>query len=349
VSRPIVFAIPGDIDLPTGGYAYDRRVMAEWRAAGRAVTHLPLPGSFPAPTGAALAETGRALAAVSPDAVLLVDGLAYGACPAAILSPVRAPMVALVHHPLALETGTPPDRVRVLQNLETTALSQARGAIVTSPATADILAADYRVPADRIAVAVPGTDAVPRAMRRDEPPVLLAVGSVVPRKAYPLLIEALARLKDRDWMLTIAGAADRDIAEAARLSDAIAGHGLTARVTVTGAVEPGTLARLYAGAHAVVSSSVFEGFGMVLTEALAHGLPVVASTGGAAGETLPDEAALKVLPGDEAALSAAIARLLDEPALADRLADAAWQHARTLPRWPDTARLVLDALDRFAP
>jgi glycosyltransferase involved in cell wall biosynthesis len=349
LTRPIVFAIPGDIDLPTGGYAYDRRVMAEWMSTGRAVTYLPLPGSFPSPSADDLAKTARAFAGVPADAVLLVDGLAYGACPPVVVAAATAPIVALVHHPLALETGIAPDRARVLHAMERVALSATRGAVVTSPATATILNADYGVPADRIIVAVPGNDPVPRATRIDEPPSLLAVGSVVPRKAYPLLIDALAPLKDRAWVLTIAGASDRDPAEAARLDDAVTRHGLNDRVFVTGAVEPWVLARLYAGAHAVVSSSVFEGFGMVLTEALAHGLPVIASTGGAAGDTLPDDAALKVPPGDAAALTLALAHFLDEPALGRRLADAAWRHAQALPRWPDTARTILAGLDRLAP
>ncbi len=349
MSRRIVFAIPGDIDLPTGGYVYDRRVMAEWVSVGRQVTHLALPGSFPSPTPADLAETARAFATVPADAVLFVDGLAFGACPPDVIAAAKVPVVALVHHPLALETGTAPDRARALHALERVALSFTRGAVVTSPATATILTADYGVPADRIAVAVPGNDPVPRATRIDEPPGLLAVGSVVPRKAYPLLIEALAPLQDRDWVLTIAGASDRDRDEAERLDATIARHGLKDRVFVTGAVEPWVLARLYAGAHAVVSSSVFEGFGMVLTEALAHGLPVIASTGGAAGDTVPDDAALKVPPGNVAALTQAIARLLDDPALGQDLADAAWKYAQALPRWPDTARTILTALDRFAP
>jgi glycosyltransferase involved in cell wall biosynthesis len=348
LSRSIAFAIPGDIDLPTGGYVYDRRVMAEWVSAGRTVDHLPLPGSFPAPSSTDLAETARLFAQVPADHVLLVDGLAFGACPPEVIGAAHAPIVALVHHPLALETGLSAERARGLHAMEQIALSHVCGVVVTSPATATILATDYGVPADRIAVAVPGNDPVPRAMRVDEPPGLLAVGSVVPRKAYPLLIEALAPLNDRDWVLTLAGASDRDPQEAARLGAAIARHGLQDRVFVTGAVEPWVLARLYAGAHAVVSSSVFEGFGMVLTEALAHGLPVIASTGGAAGDTLPDDAALKVPPGDAVALTCALSRLLDDPALGRQLADAAWRHAQALPRWPDTARTILSALDRFA-
>src|SRR3990170_7875115 len=99
------FAIPGDIDSPTGGYTYDRRVLALLPSQGIAARHLELPGSFPAPTAADLVETERRLTTVAPSTVLVVDGLAYGAMPAEIIRRVAAPIVALVHHPLCLEAG----------------------------------------------------------------------------------------------------------------------------------------------------------------------------------------------------------------------------------------------------
>ena len=77
----IVFAVPGDLDLPTGGYRYDRRLLAEWAKAGVAARHLVLPGSFPDPTPEDLAQTGRLLRAQAPGSALLIDGLAYGAFP----------------------------------------------------------------------------------------------------------------------------------------------------------------------------------------------------------------------------------------------------------------------------
>ena len=104
------FVIPGDIDLPTGGYKYDRRVLALLPAHGLDVRHVPLPGSFPAPSATDLATTEATLAALPVDTVLLFDGLAYGAIPAAVLDRIRQPVVALCHHPLAYETGTPPPR-----------------------------------------------------------------------------------------------------------------------------------------------------------------------------------------------------------------------------------------------
>ncbi|HEY5826821.1 MAG: glycosyltransferase family 4 protein [Hyphomicrobiaceae bacterium] len=339
-----VFAIPGNIDLPTGGYIYDRRVLALLPGLGVTVRHLALPGSFPAPTAADLAETERLLAALPADGAVVIDGLAYGAMPAELVARVRAAIVALVHHPLCLEAGLPPARQRQLKDLETAALALARKVVTTSPTTARTLAADFAVPAHKITVAEPGTDPAPRATGTGSPVQLLAVGAVVPRKAYDLLVRALSPLADRDWRLTMAGPTDRSAEALAALRAALLEGGLGHRVTLLGAVDQQRLAELYAKADIFVMSSLYEGYGMVLGEAMARGLPIVCTTGGAAAETAPDTAAIKVPPGDQAALTAAIGRLIDEPDLRARMADAAWAAAQGLPRWEDTARAIANVI-----
>ena len=257
---------------------------------------------------------------------------------------MRAPIVALVHHPLCLEAGLPPARQRQLKDLETAALALARKVVTTSPTTARTLAADFAVPAHKITVAEPGTDPAPRATGTGSPVQLLAVGAVVPRKAYDLLVRALSPLADRDWRLTIAGPTDRSAEALAALRAAMLETGLGHRVTLLGAVDQQRLAELYAKADIFVMSSLYEGYGMVLGEAMARGLPIVCTTGGAAAETAPDTAAIKVPPGDQAALTAAIGRLIDEPDLRARMADAAWAAAQGLPRWEDTARAIANVI-----
>jgi glycosyltransferase involved in cell wall biosynthesis len=344
-----VFAVPGDIDLPTGGYAYDRRVMALLGNFGVAVRHLQLPGSFPAPTASDLAETAEALRAVDPRSVLIVDGLAYGALPAALIDTQRCPILALVHHPLCLEAGLTPARAEALRASERAALARARHTLVTSPTTAATLAADFAVPPARITVAVPGTDPAARAHGTGTPLQLLAVGAVVPRKAHEILVRALAPLRHHDWRLTIAGPTDRDPGALAALEAAVRDSGLAQRVLLHGAAGTDELATLYAAADLFVMASLYEGYGMVLAEAQARGLPIVCTTGGAAAQTVPDAAALKVAPGDAPALSRAIARLLDDAVLRRRLADASWAAGQVLPRWEDTARIVAGAVRGVAP
>lgn len=342
-----VFAIPGDIDLPTGGYAYDRRVMALLPDFGIDVEHLMLTSRFPYPRKLDLCATAQALAGKADGTVMLIDGLAYGAFSPKTLESIPHPIVALCHHPLALEAGIGEQAAAELRASETTALAYARHVVVTSPMTKAIVATDYGVPAVRITVAEPGTDPAARATGTNDPLAILAVGSIVPRKGYGVLIEALTPLAALDWQLTIAGA-DRDEAELRRVTDAIARAGLTDRITLAGAVDEARLAELYAAADLFVMPSLFEGYGMVLAEAMARGLPIVCTTGGAAAETVPDAAAIKVPPGDAAALREALARAIAEPPLRRALADASWAAASTLPRWTDTARIIADVIKEVA-
>jgi len=347
---PAAFAIPGDINLPTGGYVYDRRLLALLPQSGVAARHVALPGSFPDPSPADLRETARLLSAVDPDTVLIVDGLAYGALPAEIIARVRAPILALVHHPLCLEAGLSKEREAALRALETAALALARRVVVTSRFTARTLTADFAVPADRITIAEPGTDPAQRAAGSSSGTLqFLAVGSIVPRKAYDILVRALSALGNCQWHLTIAGPADRSPEALAALHAAISETGLADRITLVGPVSRERLANLYAAADIFLMPSLYEGYGMVLAEAMAHGLPIVCTTGGAAAETVPDAAAIKVPPGDGPALATAIDRLAGDAHLRRRMADASWAAGRSLPRWEGTARIIAGIIKEMAP
>ena len=118
------------------------------------------------------------------------------------------------------------------------------------------------------------------------------------------------------------------------------GMRLQDRVRLSGTVVPATLSKFYDTADLFVMPSLFEGYGMVLAEAMARGLPIICTTGGAASETVPDAAALKVAPGNSTALTAAIEKALGDKKLRARLADASWEMGRTLPPWTETTRRI---------
>lgn len=335
-----VFAIPGDLKATTGGYAYDRQVIELLPAFGVPVSVLPLPGSFPNPTPGDLEETRRFIAKRSSDSVLVVDGLAYGAFPECIITEIKGRVIGLVHHPLFLETGLPHARKVELKDSEARALQRANHVIVTSRATKRILTEHMGLSSEKITVAEPGTDPAQRATGTGAPLQILSVGAVLPRKGYDLLIEALAPLRDIDWRLTIAGALDRHPQAVEAVQSAIRAHGLDDRVTLAGKVVPATLERFYESADLFVSASLFEGYGMVLAEAMARGLPIVLAAGGAAADTAGEAAALHVEAGNVAELTAALRRALTDKKLRDRLADAAWEAGRTLPTWHETARRI---------
>ncbi len=338
------FAIPGDLNTPTGGYAYARRILPLLGAHGVEAQHLPLPGGFPFPDDAALQTARDTFANVPAAEVALIDGLAYGALPERIIARIAAPIVALVHHPLGLETGLSREDSARLIDSERRALSQARRVVATSETTAETLRADFDVPAERISVAVPGTDRADRATGSEDMPHLLSVGAVVPRKGFDVLAEALGKLAGRTWRCTIAGSLDRDPATADALRVQIDRAGVADRITLTGALEPAALDDVYRSADIFVLPSRYEGYGMVFTEAMARGLPIVACAAGAVPGTVPRQAGLLVPPDDAAALAQALRQLLDDPNERRSLGNAAFAHVRSLPSWDDTAWRVAQAI-----
>ncbi len=345
------FAIPGDLSLPTGGYAYDRHVLKLLPEFGVRAAHVPLPGSFPNPSEADLTETSRLLLAQDWRSPLLIDGLAYGAFPTGMAAGLAGRVIALCHHPLGLETGTPPERAAELLRLESAALGYAEAVIVTSVSTRATLIAQLGVPAAKITVAEPGVEQAQRATgSQDRATVhLLAVGSITPRKGYDVLIEALSTLNALPWHLTIIGAEDRAQDYPAMLRSLIAAKGLAERVTIHGAMSDAELDGHYRQSDVFVMASHYEGYGMVLTEALARGLPIVTTLSGAGAAQLPANAARKVAPGDAAALADAIRHLIVDTRARLRHAGAAWAAAAGLPRWQDTARIIADVCKAVQP
>jgi glycosyltransferase involved in cell wall biosynthesis len=344
----VTFVIPGSIDRPTGGYGYDRRVLELLPQHDLSVHHLELPGSFPAPSEVDLTQTGELIRQTPVDSILLIDGLAYGAMPESLITEFRREIVALVHHPLCLEAGLATVRARELRSLEQRALSHAAAVIATSQVTAGILADTFSVPANRLSVAEPGTDRATRARGTASPLKLLAVGSVIPRKGYDVLIEALQPYRDGSWMLEIVGGLDLAPDYTKAIMKQIADANLSVRIRLLGTVDPSRLAELYDKADLFVMPSRYEGYGMVMTEAMARGLAIVCTTGVAAAEAIPQGTVLRVEAEDVSALASALGRAIDDPQLRRALGEAAWLAAQKLPTWADTAKHVAETLRRLA-
>lgn len=347
--RRVTFAVPGDIETASGGYGYDRRIIAELRRLGWDVDLLLLGDGFPAPGAGQRAVAHARLLATAVDRPIVIDGLAFSVLPeTATALHARQPVVALIHHPLACETGLTPERAWQFEDSERRALEAARLVVTTSRLTADLLVARFGVPPERIDVILPGTDPVPLSAGSGGPGVeLLSVGAIVPRKGFDLLVEALARLADLPWRLTIAGDRQRDAGAVARLDAAVARHRLHDRITRRGAVSAGELAALYARADLFVLASHFEGYGMAYAEALAHGLPIIGTTGGAIPYTVPESAGRLVPPGDVEALAQALRETIGSEGGRRALAEGARAAAAALPSWAESGRQFGLALDRL--
>jgi glycosyltransferase involved in cell wall biosynthesis len=345
-ARRLAFVLPGDLDGLTGGTIYDRQIVAGLRHMGWQVDVVSLSTRFPWPDAGALDEAASAVAGVPDDTLVVADGLAFGAMPAiAQQHASRLRWVALVHHPLALETGLSDLQRRQLFESERQALAAARAVIVTSTASARALA-DFGMAATRIRAVEPGTTPAALALgsegnAHDESCSLLCVATLTPRKGHAVLLDALAGLQDRRWTLHCVGSTTRDAASASGLRAVIAARGLSQRVFLHGELGADALEAMYTRADAFVLPSFYEGYGMALAEALAHGLPIVSTTAGAIPDTVPAGAGVLVPPGDAAALRAALARLLDEPVWRATLAAGARAARTRLPGWPT-------AVERFA-
>ncbi len=339
---PVTFALPGDIDAKTGGTIYDKAVIEALRAMGRPVAHLALPGSFPFPPDADMDAALHALRALPPDRPVIIDGLAFGALATEALSGVRAPLVSMTHHPLGLETGLAPDAARHLLQREAANLALARHVIVPSPHTARILAGDFGVPQGKISIAAPGF-APPDPVRAPiDPPLILAVGLLAPRKGHDVLINALLALTDLRWQAVIAGGA-HDPATAGALAAQAAPLG--DRLRFAGRMEQRALSDLYRQATLFALATRYEGYGMVFGEALLHGLPIVTCAAGAVPETVPQGTGILVPVDDALAFADALRRLLTDAGLQRRMADAATAAGHALPQWTHTAAVFARALD----
>lgn len=345
----VEFIVPGDIETLTGGYIYDRRVVEGLRASGWTTTVHSLDTSFPTPTRSAFREAGHVLAAIPSGRLVVIDGLALGGSASILRAAARRlSLCALVHHPLALETGLDAAAAAALKRAETYSLAAVRHVIVTSRWTRCALA-DYGVGADRITVVEPGVDrAPPRRPSSSETLRLLCVGSLTARKGHAILFDALAQLADRDWRLVCVGSLTRNPALTAKLRVQIERLGLGERIVLAGELAPGDLGEQYANCDLFVLASALEGYGMVLTEALARGIPIIATEAGAIPDTVTPGAGILVPPNDSAVLVRALASVMDQPGVLAGLTEAALAARAALPGWDRTVERFAAALARVA-
>lgn len=345
--KRLAFAVPGDLATLTGGYAYDRRMISELGRLGWQIDVIGLGDGFPLPSDATRAAAQACLFDIPKGRTVVIDGLALGALPeVATQLRGRNSLLAVIHHPLALETGLSAQHVKKLHASERDALAEVGAVIVTSAATQRRLVEDYAVPAERIFVAPPGSDPVAPAQGSTNGIVrLLSVGAVVPRKGFDVLIAALGTLTKLPWRLTIVGDRTRDRKAVAQLEADITLHRLSDRVAVLGVVSPQRLAEFYVEADVFVLASRFEGYGMAYAEAIARGLPVIGTSAGAIPETVPHGTGILVKPDDPPALADALRQIIEDPTERLRLRSAARAAGARLPTWQDSVKIFSRAIE----
>jgi glycosyltransferase involved in cell wall biosynthesis len=209
----------------------------------------------------------------------------------------------------------------------------------------------YDLPADRVVVVPPGADSSPTEQGVDDDAGrrLLCVGVVARHKGHDVLVRALAGLRDVPWECTVVGALDVEPTFVAQLLEALRTAGLADRVQLTGPRTGDELAKSFQDADLLVLPSTHEAYGLVVREALARGLPVVATEVGGVPEAVGwtasgERPALLVPGGDAAALSRALRDGLTDGDLRGRLRAAARARRSALPTWSTTAGRVADVL-----
>jgi len=338
--------VPGSLETRTGGYGYDREIVAGLERRGWTVRVHEIPGSFPAPSVESRRAAAVALASLPDGAAVVVDGLALGALPdEAVREASRLRLIALVHHPLADETGLAANARAGLEASERRALAAARHVVVTSPRTAAALDR-YGVAPSSITVIEPGTASAPQARgTMGEVVELLCVATVVPRKGHDVLVRALAAMPEAPWHLTCVGGLDRDEAWASSVRAEVAALGIASRIAFAGELEREPLDVRYDAADVFVLPTWYEGYGMAVAEALARGLPVVSTATGAIADLVGDDAGLLVPPGDVTALTRALSSVVTDPTLRARLSGGARRARARLRNWDDAAGLMARTIE----
>jgi glycosyltransferase involved in cell wall biosynthesis len=342
------FIVPAGIDdprRPSGGNVYDCRVARGLAAAGWAVHLHEVPGSWPRSDARSLGALAAALGGIPDGAVVLLDGLVASPAPEVLSSEAgRLQLVVLVHMPLG--QGSTDDGVR---EREGTVLFAAASVVTTSAWTRRALLELYSLPSDRVHVAEPGVDPAELAPGTKTAGALLSVAAVIPGKGHDVLLDALVPLAGLRWHCRCVGSIERDPAFVERLRRRVLDGGMDGRVRFLGPQAEADLARSYEAADVLVLPSRAETYGMVIAEALARGLPVVAAEVGGVPEALGRGAdgarpGLLVPPGDPVALGDALRTWLEDAGLRRRLRAAARERRASVADWATTTSAVAEAL-----
>ncbi|MET7651405.1 glycosyltransferase family 4 protein [Streptomyces sp. NPDC005486] len=355
--RSVQFVMPGGVDdaaNPSGGNAYDRRLCLDLPGFGWQVHKHQVSGSWPCPEEAARAELTRTLREFPDGTVVLLDGLVACGVPEIIAPEAeRLRLVVLVHLPLGDERGLAPEVAAELDAKERAVLRSVPAVVATSDWAVRRLVSHHGLAPERVHVAAPGADIAPLASGTDGVSRLLCVASVTPRKGQHRLVEALAAARDLPWSCVCVGGLGQDPEYVVHLRGLIAKHGLQDRLELAGPKAGAELDAAYASADLMVLTSYAETYGMAVTEALARGIPVLATDVGGLPEAVgraPDGGVPGILvpPEDPAALAAELRGWFGEADVRRRLKAAARGRRAALNGWATTAQSLAGVLGRLS-
>lgn len=360
----VLLVVYGSLETLSGGYLYDRTLVRRLEAEGHPVRvhsqrrRAPYLANLAGNADPSLIRTAEDW---SPD-VIVQDELNH---PSLFLlnrvlkRRVPAPRIGLIHHLKSLEEGPAPERAAA-RRIERAFLAGLDGFIFNSEFTRSSveevlgpgLGGTPGSPAKPWVLALPGKDRLagfpPGAGsggRRGRALRILFLGNVIPRKGLHVLVDALARIPDRPWSLTIAGRTDADPGYAARVLGRIREARLESRISWLGAPEDSELPGIFRNHDLLAVPSQCEGFGIVYAEALTFGLPVIAGDLGGAGEIVTQgENGFRIPWGDAETLAGRLSALADEPGLLPAMSRKARESAGNLPTWEESMGRIVEFL-----
>jgi len=333
--RQIHFIIPGNIDALTGGYIYDKHIINGLSAQKWHVSLHSLSARFPFPSDHDLEYAYSIIKKIPDHSLVVIDGLALAPLASQLCkASKRLRIVALVHHPVAEETGLTLAQQLQFKKLEQVALSVCSQISVTSAVTAKMLIEEYYVNPASIEVIEPGIAKMPVSIGSNKASFnLLCIATLIPRKGHEVLLHALASLQEVPWNLDCIGDLDRDKQTSIRVKNCATKLGIRDRINFLGNLNVSKMRDALRSADLFVLASYHEGYGMALAEALGSGIPIVATSAGAIIETVPQKAGLLVPAGDSRAFASALSRFFHEPRLRRRLTEGARGCRRTQRSW----------------
>jgi len=349
--RTVHFVVPDGVDdpsRPSGGNTYDRRVSSGLNVLGWSVVEHPAPGTWPQPSASALASLATDIGALPDRAVVLIDGLIASAVPEVLLPHAeRLRLVVLVHMPLGYQTLS--NQTDGAGDRERRVLSAATAVVTTSDWTRRLLESLYGLSPQRLRVCRPGAESAELAAGTSAGGTLLCVAAVIPAKGHDVLVDALSTIADLAWDCVCVGTLERNANFVAAILRRVRELGLNSRISFPGPRVGAELARTYVSADLMILASRAETYGMVLTEALAHGLPLIATSVGGVPEAVghDDDGLVPGIfcpPDNAIAFGQALRSWLSDADLRSRLRQGARERRATLPGWDVTASALADVL-----
>lgn len=339
------FLIPGDIDTLASCYIYDKRLIEGLKQRGHQVEVHRLNDDFPFPSDESIQHCSQTVKNIAKSETVIVDSLALGVIPSILKElSLTNPVIGLIHLPLSADPNYSAYQRTLITSQEIEAFRLVKNFIVSSEFTRETLI-NFGIEEHKINLVIPGIDDFPQKKNYpDQPTKLLSIANMCRSKDHSLLVRALTALKDKDWVLHCYGNLDWDRDYLADFQSLIRKNNLQKKILIHSTISGQELSDAYLDADLFVHPSDFEIYGMALVEALAHGLPVIASTGGGILKTIPPKMGQFFKPSDVYGLQSILEELFENPEIYKRLYTHALTYKQTAQTWSKSIDLFEKAI-----